>query len=540
MRLMVESQQGYSYAVSFPLALGQLAWMITSFQRPANIQKQVIRAITGILAIGTVGVWFNYQMIPMTAAAAGACLVPLYRIGRKTDCDGESGSEHESHLVKWGALAGSAFLFAASMSVLWVTYLGSRIAANRGVPGWAAFEMLSRKQAGGTAQYLLLLLKKFPDLFAVSAAPLWTALIPNSAVLLIGLALVAVSAYGVHLVWKSNNRVLLALAAYGVSCIGLLFVVHVLGMAPFGITRHSFVLFAPILACVLAGELILCSDSQPAFSGIARKTFALASVAALGLFAWGFPGFHRLTENRLDLEALKRIAAEQRAVAIIGMDWTWDPMIRHSATKDKLCDCFVGVDDVNEGIKRLEAVEEGSILFVSHREDPMRTPRKEDILKSRPTWYADPIVTSPGFGATEPWGTENGGNGFFVTAITKPAPPSTACEVRLTSGWSDKKTIDGAAWSYSATNRSQMTVNSPAPVTTRFTVSVNAPAGGGQLRVLANDKPAGTFTVPGNIALDLKADGGYTRFTWIMGDGSGKTGFQFVNPRVEPGCTMRH
>lgn len=540
MRLMVESQQGYSYAVSFPLAVGQLVWMITCFLRSDSLQKQMERAVAGILAIGAVAVWFNYQMVPMTVAAAGACIFVMIRGKRTSAEEGESASPDESLLHKFGPLLGSAMLFAVSLVVLWVKYLGARVQANRGVPGWAAFELLSRKEAGGTAQYLLLLLRKFPDLFAVAAGPVWAAQMPSYATLLVGLALVAVAGYGIHAIWKSSARALFALSAYGVFCIGLLFIVHMLGMAPFGITRHSFVLFAPVLACVLAGEMALCSDAQSQFAGTWRKVFAAASGLALIAFIIGFPGFDRLTVNRLDLEALKRIAGEQRAVAVIGMDWTWDPTIRQSVTKNKICDCFVGVDDVNEGIKRLEAAEEGSILFVSHRADPMRTPRKEDLLKNRPSWYADQIVASPALGATEPWGVENGGNGFFVTAITKPAPPSASCEVRMASGWFDKKTSDGSAWTYASNGRSQMTMSSPVPVNVRFTASVNATAGGGQLRVLANDKQAGTFTVPGNIALDLKGDAGYTRFTWIMGEGSANTGFQFVNPRVEPGCTMRH
>jgi hypothetical protein len=540
MRLMVESQQGYSYAVAFPLAVGQLIWAVSSYQRPGNCQKQTLHALAGVLLIGAAAIWFNYQMLPMTVAAAGACLFILFRAQREVEGGGEADTADDSAVRKFGPLAASALLFAVSLGIVWVSYLGSRVQANRGVPAWASFEMLSRKQAGSTAQYLVLLLKKFPDLFSVAAAPIWTAQLPGFAVLIVGLVLVAIAGYGIRSAWESRDRVLLALAVYGAACIGLLFVIHMLGMAPFGITRHSFVLFTPVLACVLAGELALCSESREQFAGTFRRVFVIAAILALVTFLFGFAGFQHLTHNRVDLTALKRITAEQRAVAVVGMDWTWDPAIRQAVTNDKICDCFVGIDDVNEGVKRLEAVEEGSILFVSHRDDPMRTPRKEEILKTRPGWYADQIVALPGIGATEPWGTDNGGNGFFVTAIVKPAPPSAACEVRMTSGWVDKKTLDGSAWTYSTNGRAQMTINSPTPVAGRFAASVNTSAGSGQLRLLVNDKPAGVFSVPGNITVDLKGDPGYTRYSWIMGEASGGTGFQFVNPRVEPGCTMRH
>lgn len=546
MRLMIESQQGYPYVSTMPVAVLQLLWLIYCAGKYRPGIDAALRGIGGVLLIGTGGVWMNYQMAPMTAAAcAGALLLAMSRFPAGHE-ETPSGGRFRAAPGAWASAALGLGALALSSFFLWSAYLKVLLETNRGVPSWAAFEMLTQKDSGGTVRYAAAMLRKFPDLFSVAALPVWPGILPKALVTACGLLLVAAAFYGVLRAWSAANRTLAICSAYGLACILGLFATHLKGTAPFGVTRHSFVLFVPVLAMLLSGEMMLCgSDPARKAESAARWRKAMLAAAGLsaGLFLLAFPAYQRVTDSRVDVAALQRISAERGAIAVIGLDWTWDAAIAQYATKKTAFSGLVGLE-MKEGIQALEQVREGTVVFLSHRDDPLRAPRREEILASHPDWIIEKVVSLQPEGSTEPAGIINGGNGFFVTTLTKLAPPGGSCELLFSSGWPLKHTRDGAIWAFGSRGRGEMIIRSPLAAGLHFEAAVNAPKGG-PLRMLINGEVRESFNVPGNVAVDIAAQPGINRIEWSMQQSeaevlSGPPAFEFVNPRVNAGCTVLH
>lgn len=428
MRAMVESQQGYSYANTYFFAALQLLAMVWIVQRNDLGWPRWLYALGASSAVGLVGIFFSYQMLFPSAAAGVACVIGGWREFRRPS------EQTFSWTVPAGTAAAGMIGFGAGYWWLWKAYIAVLVKSGTNVPHWAQFEIIKWSAADGISGYLEALAKKVLLLFSFLTAPIWPALVGSTTQLVWGGCILLLAVWGVWFGWRSQEPAKRVLALYGAAAIIMMLGANLAGQIPVGVTRHSFILFVPVLGMVLGGELHLSQNAAR------RKRFFVAAVVGLLLFQARFDEFSRVTGNQFDVARLTKEVSKRHPTSLVALDCTWDVRVAQQITKNAAFPCGV-VEDGAAAIKSLaEKQEGGTLLLTSHRADPLNS--LAGALQAHPDWKSESVISIPPKGSTEPIGIVNGGNGFFLASVTKSISVQKGCAVEFGPGWNVR---EGAA-----------------------------------------------------------------------------------------------
>jgi len=421
MRAMVESQQGYSYANTYLFAALQLAAMVWIVQRDNLGWTRWLYAIGASSLVGLVGLFFSYQMLFPSAAAGLACVVGAWREFRHPN------SPPFSLVRPVGAAAAGLVAFGAGSLWLWKTYIEVLVKSGAGIPGWAQFEIIHWSTADGISGYLNAVSRKVLLLFSFLTAPIWPALVGTTAQLVWGGIMLLLAVIGAWVGWRSSEPGKRLLSLYGVITLVMMLGSNFAGLIPVGVTRHSFILFVPVLGLLLCGELRLSQSIGW------RKRFFTAAVIGLLLFHARFDDFNSVTGNQFDVARLSKEVTTRRPIALVALDCTWDARLAQHISKSTAFPCGV-VEDGAAAINALQAKPDGgTLLLTSHRSDPLIS--LAGALQLHPDWKVERVVAVQPKGSTEPIGLVNGGNGFFLASVTKPISAQKGCALQFGSGW---------------------------------------------------------------------------------------------------------
>jgi hypothetical protein len=421
MRALVESQQGYSYANTYLFAALQVLAMVWLVQRDRWGWTRWLYALGASSAVGMVGVSFNYQMLFPTAAAGVACLIGAWRELRTPGAASRSWARPA--LAAVSGIVG----FSAAYLWLWNAYLAALVRGGTNIPPWAQFEIIKWSAAEGVSGYLTALVRKVLLLFSFLTAPVWPALVGSTTQLIWGAGILLLAAWGTWIGWRNREPASQLVALYGAAATILALAANLAGQVPVGVTRHSFVLFVPVLGMLLIGELHLSHNLAW------RKRFLFAAVLGVVLFQARFDEFSRQTGNQFDVARLTKEVNSRRPVALVALDCTWDVRVAQQISKNTAFPCGV-VEDAGPVLKSLEARPDGgTVLLTSHRSDPLKAVTA--IVQKHPDWKAESLIAIQPQGSTEPIGIVNGGNGFFLAAITKPVSIQKGCAAQFGPGW---------------------------------------------------------------------------------------------------------
>ncbi len=432
MRLMVESQQGYSYAVTYLFAALQIL-VIVWFVQNGTAWTRWLYAMGAALAVGLVGLFFSYQLLFPSAAAGLTCAIGA---GREL-------FRREKQAPPWlgsvGAACAGVAGFGAAYFWLWKAYLEVLLKNGTNVPPWAQFEIIRWSAAEGLTGYLSAIATKVVLLFSFLTAPIWPALLGATAQLLWGGAMFLLAAAGFLIGLRSSDATRRALALYGGLMLMLMLMANLAGQIPLGVTRHSFILFVPVLGLLLVAELHFSNTPS------SRRRWILAAAAGLLLFYARFDEFNAMTANQFDVARVSKEVLARRPLSLVALDCTWDPRIAQVVSKGSAFPCGI-VENASAAIRTLEATSEGgTMLLTSHRGDPLTAVAAE--LQLHPDWKTERIIAIEPRGSTEPIGMVNGGNGFFLAGITRPMKLATGCAVIFGSGWGVREgTADWWRW----------------------------------------------------------------------------------------------
>ncbi len=421
MRAMVESQQGYSYANTYLFVALQVAAMVWIVQRENLGWTRWLYALGASSFVGLVGLFFSYQMLFPSAAAGVACVLAAWREFTRSD------SQSASLARPLGVAATGLVGFGAGYLWLWKTYLGVLVKNGTNIPGWAQFEVIHWSKAGGIGGYLGAVSQKILLLFGFLTAPIWPALVGTTAQLVWGGMMLLLAVIGAWAGWRSPEPGKRLLSLYGAIAVVMMLGANLAGLIPVGVTRHSFILFVPVLGLLLCGELHLSQSIDW------RKRFFTAAVVGLLLFHARFEDFNSATGNQFDVARLSKEVITRRPIALVALDCTWDARLAQHISNSTAFPCGV-VEDGAAAIKSLEAKPDGgALLLTSHRSDPLIS--LAGALQSHPDWKLERVVALQPKGSTEPIGMVNGGNGFFVASVTKPISVQEGCALQFGPGW---------------------------------------------------------------------------------------------------------
>ncbi len=501
MRAMVESQQGYSYAITYLFVALQLVAMVWIVQRDNLGWTRWFYALGASSFVGMAGLFFSYQMLFPSAAAGLACVIGAWREFKRSD----------PPTAYWprplGFAAAGLVGFGVGYLWLWKTYLEVLVKNGTSVPGWAQFELIRWSAADGISGYLGALSKKVLLLFSLLTAPIWPALVGTTAQLVWGGIVLLLAVLGVWVGWRSKEPGKRLLSLYGAIAVSLMLGANLAGLIPVGVTRHSFILFVPILGLLLCGELSL---SQ---SVAWRKRFFTASVLGLLFFHARFDDFNSVTGNQFDVARLSKEVTTRRPIALVALDCTWDARLAQHISKSTAFPCGV-VEDGVAAIKSLEAKPDGgNILFTSHRSDPLIG--LAGALQAHPDWKAESLIALQPKGSTEPIGMVNGGNGFFLASITKPVTIQKGCALQFGSGWNVRE--GGQDWWRWTDHGGTVTVVSSQAekLTLKGLVTSVTPANVLRLRLNGKPLPDISLNVGVVLNLDVQLSGAPAEFEFL-------------------------
>lgn len=433
MRAMVESQQGYSYAITYLFVALQVLVMVWLLQRDNWGWTRWLYALGASSAVGAVGLFFSYQMLFPSAAAGVACTIGAWRELRQSRVAPVSWTRPAMVAAVGLAGFGGGFLW------LWNTYLAVLVRNGKNVPAWAQFEIIKWSAAEGVSGYLSAIAKKLLLLFSILTAPIWPALAGSTVQLIWGAAMLLLAGWGVCIGWRKREPAIQLIAVYGAASVILALAANLAGRIPVGVTRHSFILFVPVLGMLLVGELHLSQRISWA------KGFFRAALLGAILFDARFDEFNRATGNQFDVARLAKEVSNRRPLALVALDCTWDVRVAQLISKNTAFPCGVS-EDAGAALKKLEARPDGgTVLLTSHRADPLGA--VAGILQTHPDWKAESVIAIQPRGSTEPIGNINGGNGFFLAAVAKPITIRKGCAVQFGPGWDSREgTADWWRW----------------------------------------------------------------------------------------------
>lgn len=427
LRAGIESQQGYTYAVTLPFYFLIFAGLI-NFPNLTDFKKWILR-VGLVMGTAAIGVWFTYQMAMVMACVGLTIFVFFVRDFLKT---------LNAHNVASRAM-GIAAVLAVTLVIfnpVYQEFIKPHLASNRGVPLWANNEVPQYVQ-GDLLANILLLPKYFFDvllnLFSYNVTPIWpdTFSSPTMFKYSFGLPLLVLALIGAgSSLIKGTPRDRRLAGVFATVCLAVFLAGNAALKFPLGTTRHSHVLLAPSLVLIYLGTASMANLMNRLLGAKHEKLrfWTMTAAMSLGVVAivWNMPRFFDATDNKVDLAWLQNQISEDKVTHLVGVDWTWDPFIANIGLKRKgktFVEHFV-IDDSGDGPLFTKELNEGkfdselkagkSIYWISHREPLLERVKarltRQDVL-------VEEIKHVPAIGSTELSGILNGGNGFFVVRL---------------------------------------------------------------------------------------------------------------------------
>ncbi len=449
LRAMVESQQGYPYAVTCLLVALTATILYAVSQGRELLEPRRLPLLIGSLAAwGALSICFSFQLTISVLASCLALLICAFPELRKP------GALRKISGTSWLA-GGMLSLFGAAVFYkIWVLYLGLRINNNQGLPPWSAFDVV--KWHGSPVDFIQQVLSKWVDLAGYSVTPLWPPIAGTSLTRALGVVLLALLLSGLPSLSARRPLWQRLIAWYSVLLLVTSFALNLAGKMPFGVTRHSHFLLPALLLLSGFGEaniLAWIDSRQRKSSAFADWLAPIASILLIAVFYYSFPQFHQVSRNQFDMPRLVQLVHEKKPLKVVCIGCTFDPMSAQWATRGQMFPLGVvevgpADDQLEQALKMLEKKPApASIFVVDHRSDPESTLR----ATKHPSLTSSLLVGVNPIGSTEMMGMVNGGNGFFIRQITKSdaVPDLPGCKASLLKGWHSREANANGWWRWS-------------------------------------------------------------------------------------------
>ncbi len=449
LRALVESQQGYPYAVTCLLVALTITILYAISQGRELLEpRRLPLLIGGLAAWGALSICFSFQLTISVLASTLALLICALPELRKP------GAFRQIPGTNW-LMGGILSLFGAAVFYkIWVLYLGLRIKNNQGMPPWSAFDVV--RWHGSPIDFFQQVLSKWIDVAGFSVTPLWPPIAGVSLTKALGVVVLVLLLFSLPSFTSRRPLWQRLIAWYSMLLLLTSFVLNLAGKMPFGVTRHSHFLLPALLLLSGFGEaniLAWINVRRKDSSSFADWVAPIASMILIAVFYYSFPQFHQASRNQFDMPRLVQLVHEKKPLKVVCIGCTFDPMSAQWATRGQLFPLGVvevgpSDDQLEEALKMLEKKPApASIFVVDHRSDPESSLRatKHPLLTSSLLVGVNPI------GSTEMMGIVNGGNGFFIRQVTKSdtAPEVPGCKASLLKGWHSREANASGWWRWS-------------------------------------------------------------------------------------------
>lgn len=449
LRAMVESQQGYPYAVTCLLVALTATILYAVSQGRELLEPRRLPLLIGCMAAwGALSICFSFQLTISVLASTLALLICAFPELRKP------GAFRQIRGTDWLA-GGILSLFGVAVFYkIWVLYLGLRINNNQGLPPWSAFDVV--KWNGSPVDFIQQVLSKWIDLAGYSVTPLWPPIAGVSLTRALGVVILVLILFSLPCLSARRPLWQRLIAWYSILLLATSFLLSLAGKIPFGVTRHSHFLLPALLLLSGFGEaniLAWISSRRKDSSSFTDWLAPIASTVLITVFYYSFPQFHQVSRNQFDMPRLVQLVHEKKPLKVVCIGCTFDPMSAQLAARGQLFPLGVVEDGPSDGLleQALKMLEKkpspASIFVVDHRSDPESTLR----ATKHPSLTSSLLVGVKPIGSTEMTGIVNGGNGFFVRQVTKSdaVPELLDCKASLLKGWHSREANASGWWRWS-------------------------------------------------------------------------------------------
>jgi hypothetical protein len=298
-----------------------------------------------------------------------------------------------------------------------------KLAGYASLPGWAIEE--TRPSSLFAVEWVGYLWRRFENLTFYQLSPVWPDLL-SPYLIGFGKALLALLIlFGmIYVIFKNTKRpdiVSIALLIFSSVPILAMATLNYLNEMPFGATRHSQILMVPL---VIIFAVIVNTTYLGKAQKVARSGVVVVAGAICVIFLARYSYFNGVTSNRYDLAAVDDACRSTAAGELweLGVTWNYDlaklyfPEDYSGCTKVQRMDVF-------DKKTALAYVADGDgprvVLVTSQIYHLAKIFDQETLERFRGKLKFEVLAELSPLGSTEPIGNINGGNGFYLTKISK-------------------------------------------------------------------------------------------------------------------------
>jgi hypothetical protein len=405
-RGIIESQQGYNFASTLPIAAAFLLFL-TYYPASRIIRRKGFIYFSLLAMVSALTIWFSYQAIVFIAATyLTVCLKYLINILLKL-----------KRSIDWikhvGVFLLTIFIPCLSCFLLYVQFLENILRV--GITGWALMDVPDLTKFSLGEYYLLTFLKLhyfsfipyFPDngmkgfdFYFISVGFFFLTLV----------GLLKYANIGHH---KPKNLVcfcviiILLLAFFG----------NFLGKFPLGSTRHSYIFFLPILISIVCGLNYLIKKIFKPRPDISKYLIAGNLIIPI-FFLISYTDFDVKTRNNYDLNQILDFIKLYEIGKVIEDEVTVDAHITKRLNLEPLKYQTIEISQDIDFFSKLtrENIAKNKdlfpVLYLSHVK--LNSQLIQDIEKKSLGIRSKVLANIEPKGSTELLGIINGGNGFFA------------------------------------------------------------------------------------------------------------------------------